>query len=170
VDRPALRVGRRLLALVDRLTDHVPEAAERRLADRDGDLLPRVLDLEPAGEAVGGVHRHGADAVVAKELLNLGDHVAAVGRDAKGVVDLRQLVGEDDVEDDALDLHDLAHVFSVLSHEPPEGTSDVENGARSHGAAPPQVYPSSLPESSSDASAPRRPPHGRHGRALRRVS
>ena len=37
VDRPALRVGGQLLAIVDRLAEHVPEPAERLLADRDGD-------------------------------------------------------------------------------------------------------------------------------------
>src|SRR2546430_14764896 len=40
VDRPALAVGGRLL--VDWIADHVPDAAERLLAHRDGDGAARV--------------------------------------------------------------------------------------------------------------------------------
>ena len=111
VDRPALGVGRQLLALVDRVADHVPEPAERRVPDGHGDRLARVLDLEPAGEPVGRVHRDGADAVVPEVLLHLGDQLAVVDRDAERGVDRRQLVREDGVDDDALDLDDLALVF-----------------------------------------------------------
>ena len=76
VDRPALDVlaGRRLV--VDRLADHVPEPAERRVADGDGDRPAGVDDVDAAREAVGGVHRDRADAVVAEVLLHLGDQRA----------------------------------------------------------------------------------------------
>ncbi len=77
VDRPALGVGRQLVALVDRVADHVPEPAERHVPDGHGDRLARVLDVEAAGEPVGRVHRDGADAVVPEVLLHLGDQLAA---------------------------------------------------------------------------------------------
>ena len=73
VDRPALALH--VVALVDGSPEDVEDAAERRLADRDGDRRARVLDVGAAGEAVGGVHRHGADAVVPEMLLDLGDQV-----------------------------------------------------------------------------------------------
>ena len=59
-------------------------AAERRLADRNGDRLPGVDDVGAAREAVGRVHGHGADAVVAEVLLHLGDQVVRRRRPARG--------------------------------------------------------------------------------------
>ena len=61
--------------LVDRLAEHVPEAAERLLADRDADRRAGVDHVDAARQAVGGVHGDGADAVVAQVLLDLGDQV-----------------------------------------------------------------------------------------------
>ena len=96
VDRPALgALGRRRL-VVDRVAEHVPDAAERRLADRDGDRLAGVDDVDAAREAVGRVHRDGADAVVAEVLLHLRDRGRAPRRprardlDLQRGVDLRQ--------------------------------------------------------------------------------
>ena len=76
VDRPALGVGAQLLAVVDRVAEHVPEPAERLLADRDGDRRAGVDHVDAAREAVGRVHRDRADAVVAEVLLHLRDQVA----------------------------------------------------------------------------------------------
>src|SRR5918995_1830441 len=114
VDRPALDVGRRLLTLVDRLADHVPEPAERGVADGHGDRPPGVLGLDAAREAVRRVHRDRPDAVVAKVLLNLRDQLTAIDRDAQRAVDRGQFVREYGIEDDALDLHDPADVSLVL--------------------------------------------------------
>src|SRR5918995_2224515 len=114
VDRPALDVGRRLLTLVDRLADHVPEPAERGVSHRHGDRPPGVLGLDAAREAVRRVHRDRPDAVVAKVLLNLRDQLTAVDRDAQRAVDRGQFVREYGIEDDALDLHDPADVSLVL--------------------------------------------------------
>ena len=88
---------------------------------------PGVDDVGAARNAVGRVHRDGPHGVVAEMLLHLGDQVdrrAPVGcrdRDAERVVDLGQLVGEDGVDDDALDLDDLADVRrrDGLGHEAP---------------------------------------------------
>src|SRR5262249_46177057 len=63
---------------------------------------------------------HGAHAIVAEMLLDLGDQVdrrTAVllgDGDANGVVDLRQAIGEDRIEHDALDLDDLADIVAAL--------------------------------------------------------
>ena len=72
VDRPALDALDRGL-VVDRLADHVPDAAERRVADRHRDRPTRVDDVRAAREAVGGVHGDRAHAVVAEVLLHLRD-------------------------------------------------------------------------------------------------
>ena len=70
VDRPAL-LDHDLLALVDRLAEQVEDAPERHVADRHRDRAAGVDDLHAAREAVGGVHRHRAHAVVAEMLLDL---------------------------------------------------------------------------------------------------
>ena len=74
MDRPAL--ARRRLLAVDGVADDVPDAAERLVADGDGDRPLGVDDLDAAREAVGGVHRDRADAVVAEVLLHLRDQLA----------------------------------------------------------------------------------------------
>ena len=66
--------ARRLV--VHRIAEHVPDAPERLLADRNGDRLSGVDDVDAAREAVGRVHRDGADAVVAEMLLHLRDQDA----------------------------------------------------------------------------------------------
>jgi len=52
--------------LVDGIPDHVHDAAERLGADGDGDRAAGVDRLHPADEAIGRVHRDGADDVVAQ--------------------------------------------------------------------------------------------------------
>ena len=111
VDRPALLDVERL-ALVDRVAEQVEDAPERDLADGDGDRAAGVDDLHTAGQAVGGVHRHRAHAVVAEVLLHLADEdLALAAIDGDRGVDLGQLVGEDGLDDDALDLFDPADVL-----------------------------------------------------------
>ena len=124
MDRPALLDLDRL-ALVDRLAEQVEDAPERDVADRHGDRAAGVEDLHAAREAVGGVHGDRADAVVAEVLLHLADEVGAgaagellvlrrvrLALDDDRGVDLGQLVGEDGLDDDALDLLDPADVAS----------------------------------------------------------
>ena len=72
MDRPALDVGRRRL-LVDRLPEHVPDAAERAVADGNRDRRARVDDGRTARKPVRRVHGDGANAVVAEVLLHLRD-------------------------------------------------------------------------------------------------
>ena len=117
MDRPALDVVGDRSQLVDRLSDDVPETPERRRADGDRDRGARVDAHRAARQAVGRVHRDGAHAIVAEVLLHLRDErprlVALGDLDLERRVDLRKLVGEDGVDDDALDLDDPARVRAV---------------------------------------------------------
>ena len=123
MDRPAL-LGLHRLAEVDRLAEQVEDAAEGRVADRDRDRAAGVDHLVAALQAVGGVHRHRAHPVVAEVLLHLADQLGrfailvAGHLDLHRRVDLRQLVREDRVDDDAGHLLDASHIRSVvaLSH------------------------------------------------------
>src|SRR4029079_2610319 len=132
VNRPAL-VGLDVVPLVDDVAENVEDPAEGRIADRNADRRARVLDVHAAGEPVGGVHGHRTDAVVAEVLLDLGDQVEGGSplllrhRNADRVVDGRKPSVKDGVDDDSLDLDDLARV--VVSHESP-------------GRLPGSVYPS----------------------------
>ena len=76
VDAAALDAGGQLRAEVDRFAEQVEDAPERRLADRDGDRAAGVDHLDAARQAVGGVHRDRAYAVIAEVLLDLAhEHV-----------------------------------------------------------------------------------------------
>ena len=127
-------MGRRALgvhraALVDRLADHVDDAAERLRADRDADPVAGVLGRLPAHQAVGGVHRDAAHGVLAEVLRDLEHEVvravvdAGVGDPQRGV-DLGQRAGREldvhhrshDLDDPAVLLRDLRrHLGSLLS-------------------------------------------------------
>ena len=110
VDRPAL-LDLRAVLLVDRIAEDVPDAAERDRADRHGDRLAGVEDVETAGEAVGRVHGDGAHTVVAEVLLDLRHELAVLPRDGdpQRVVDGWQRAAvEGGVDDDAADLDHLA--------------------------------------------------------------
>ena len=80
VDRPALDVLAGRLLVVDRLADHVPDPAQGRVADGDGDRRAGVDDVDSAREAVGRLHRDRADAIVAEVLLHLRDQRPASRR------------------------------------------------------------------------------------------
>ena len=116
VDLPTL-LGLHRFALVDRLTQHVEDPAQRLLADWDADRRSRVDHVQMTGQAVGGVHRDGAHPVVTQVLLHLGDQrrsaIPPRYRDVEGAVDGGQLVLEHGVDDDALDLDDLPDVVAV---------------------------------------------------------
>ena len=82
----------------------------------------RVHDVDAAREAVGRVHRDRADTVVPEVLLHLGNElhrippVTARDVDLERVVDRRQVGMEDDVDDDAPDLDDLADISLLFGH------------------------------------------------------
>ena len=111
MDRPALASLGRFLLAVDRLPDHVPEAAEGRLAHGNRDRRARCHDVDAAREPVGGVHRDRANPVVSEVLLDLRHERAVAELDLERGQDLGEAVGEDGVEHDALDLDDLPDVL-----------------------------------------------------------
>ena len=110
--RRALRVDR--AGLVDGLADDVEDAAEALGADRHRDRAAGVADFHAAHEAVGRVHRDGADRVLAEVLRDLEGEVVLLVRDARvrdlqRVQDLRELAGRElDVDDGTDDLDDPA--------------------------------------------------------------
>ena len=61
------------LAEVNWVTKQVEDATKRAAAHWDSDRTAGVNNLNPTGEAVGGVHGYRADTVVAKVLLDLAD-------------------------------------------------------------------------------------------------
>ena len=74
VDRHGL-VGVDRTKLVDRLADHVEDAAQRRAAHRHGDGAAGIDGLHAADHALGRLHGDGADAAFAEVLLHLEDDV-----------------------------------------------------------------------------------------------
>ena len=105
---------------------------------------PVSTTVDAAREAVGAVHRDGADAVVAEVLLHLCDQVAALGpRDPERRVDRGELVGEDGVDHDALDLDQAADVLAgavcraaFLGHGSPGSFAEDGGGETERSAAP----------------------------------
>ncbi len=94
--------------LVDRLADHVHDAAERLVADRHRDRLAGVGHLLAAHQAFGGVHGDGAHGVLAEMLRDLEHQAVAVVLGLERVQDLRQVAVELHVDDGADDLGDAA--------------------------------------------------------------
>ena len=91
-------------ALVDRLADDVHDAAERLRTDGNADLRSGRLDRLAAGQAVGRVHRDGADDVLAEVLGDLEDEAVAAIVGLERREDRRKLAFERDVDDGADDL------------------------------------------------------------------
>ena len=105
VDRVALRRVDRTL-LVDRLADHVQDAAERLRPDRHGDRAAGVHHLLAAHDAVGAVHGDAAHGALA-EFLRHFQHQRVVGQlGVQRVLDERQFAVELHVDDGA---HHLGH-------------------------------------------------------------
>ena len=102
-------------ALVDRLADHVQDAAERLGTDRHGDRAAGVDCLLAAHQPVGGVHGDGADLGFAEMLRDLEHDQPAVGVHMERVQNVRQIGIEAHVDDRARDLGDRADV--VGGHE-----------------------------------------------------
>src|SRR5438552_1658565 len=118
MDGVALR-GRDRAALVDRLADHVHDAAEGRLADRHLDAVARVAHLLAAGEPVGRVHGGRAHGLLAPVRRHLDDQAAGPVVDRRGgdlecVVGRGQVpVGERHVDGGADHLRDASDVGHV---------------------------------------------------------
>ncbi len=99
---------------VDRLADHVHDAAKAGRADRHGDRAAGVGDFLAADQAFGGVHGDGAHGVLAQMLRHFehqADLLAGLGVGVGGlqrVQDRGQLTVELDVDDGADDLAEAA--------------------------------------------------------------
>ena len=114
---------------------------------------PVSVTAASAGEAVRGVHRDRADAVVAEVLLHLRDQIGLLAAVLGGNLDLQRAVdrgkraGEDGVDDDAFDLDDVTDVRVLLGHSGswlgvggevyPTGNPGRAKSARKTGAKPP---------------------------------
>ena len=119
MDRPPLLGVHGPAGVVHRLTKHVEHAAERLGPDGHRDRTTLILGRHAALQAVGRLHRHGADSVFAEVLLDLADdvHIGGPGLAGHphGVIDVRQVTAlEHDVEDRTDDLDNPAdlHCFS----------------------------------------------------------
>ena len=140
VDGAAL-LGLDRAGFVHRLADDVHDAAEGLLADRHRDRLAGVGDFLVADEALGGVHRHGADGVLAEMLGDLEDEPVAVVVGLERVQDRRQGALELHVDDgaghlgdapeDALDVGVVCGLGHVLSLRRQIGRHGVRRGDRS---------------------------------------
>ena len=117
VDRVVLR---RLdgAPLVDRLADHVHDAAERLVAHRDRNRPLHVLHPLAADEALGRVHRDRAHRVLAEVLRHLEHEPDVVVLDLERVEDRGQVVVELHVDDGA---DDLRHLARRRRHRPRAG-------------------------------------------------
>jgi hypothetical protein len=77
VDRPLFAVRNRAL-FVDRLADHVHDAAQGAVAHRNRDRRAKVGHARAADKTLGRVHRDAADGVFAQVLGNFQDQALAV--------------------------------------------------------------------------------------------
>src|SRR3546814_3022104 len=102
-------------ALVDRFADHVDDTAERLWADGHADRRVGVHDLLAADEAVGGVHRDGADGVLAEVLRHLQHQRPALVLKMKCVQDRRQIAVEMHVDAGSQDLRSAEHTSELQS-------------------------------------------------------
>ena len=114
MDRPALACPGDRLELVDRLADHVPEPPERRLADRDGDRPVRCRRTtapreRPSVESMATARTRSSPRCCCTSATSV-RAASPTDLDLERRVDLGQPIGEDGVDDDALDLDDPARV------------------------------------------------------------
>ena len=108
VDRPPFSVGHGAL-FVDRLANHVDDAAQCAVAHRNRDRGAGVAHRGTAHQALGRVHRDAADGVLAKVLGDFQNQTLAVVVGLQRVQDRRQVAFELHVHDGADDLGHLAH-------------------------------------------------------------
>jgi len=114
MNRPALLRLDRPIRVVHRLAEHVEDAAERLGPHGHRDRGAGIDRGHATRHAVGRLHRHRAHTILAEVLLDLADDVdlldarSALGDDADGVVDVRQSLGEFNVDDWPDDLDHLA--------------------------------------------------------------
>ena len=126
--RRLLDIGRRRLmdraaplhrdraGFVDRLADHVHDAPERALADRNRDRPAGVDDFLAADQAFGDVHRDAAHGVLAEVLGDFEHQAVAVVVGLERVENRRQVAVELHVDDGADHLGDAAGGIRDIRH------------------------------------------------------
>ena len=107
MDRARLLVRHRA-RLVDRLADHVDDAAERAGADRHADRLAGVGYFLAAHQAFAGIHGDGAHGRLAEMLGDFEHQAVALVLGLQRVENRRQVVLELHVDDGADDLGDAS--------------------------------------------------------------
>ena len=95
--------------LVDRIADHVDDAAQEALPDRHRDRRTGVGHLLAAHQAFGDIHGDGADGVLAQVLGDFEHQTVAAVLGLERVQDRRQVIFELHVDDGADDLGDLSN-------------------------------------------------------------
>ncbi len=93
---------------VDRLANHVHDATERAVADRNGDRLAGIGDILTAHQTFGRVHRNRADGGFTEVLRDFEHEALALVLRLQRVQDFRQMPVELYVDDGADDLRDFS--------------------------------------------------------------
>src|SRR5262249_7038624 len=101
--------------LVDRLADHIHDAAQRAGADRDRDRPAGIGYFLTTHQAVARIHRHGAHGRIAELLGDLEHQAAALVFRFQRIEDRGQMVLEMHVNDRAGDLSDASNGLSHSS-------------------------------------------------------
>ena len=107
MDRARLLVRHRA-RLVDRLADHVDDAAERAGADRHADRLAGIGHFLAAHQAFAGIHGDGAHGRLAEMLGDFEHQAVALVLGLQRVENRRQVILEMHVDDGADDLGDVS--------------------------------------------------------------
>ena len=102
---------------VDRLADHVHDAAERAGSDRHPDRAAGVVDLLAADQPLGGIHGDGAHRGFAEMLGDFEHQAVAAVLGLDRVQNGRQVTLELHVDDGADDLRDASGLVGGCSHE-----------------------------------------------------
>ena len=110
VDRP-LAVGFDRAGLVNRLADHIHDAAKRLVANRHGDRLAGIDDVLPAHQTFGRIHGDRPHGVFTEMLGNFQHQPVAVVVGFQCVENLRQMILELHVDNGADDLRHTSDSF-----------------------------------------------------------
>ena len=111
---------------VDRLADHVDDAAERAGADRHHDRVAGVGDFLTADQTLGGVHRDGAHRGFAEMLRHFEHQTVAAVLGLDRVQNGGQMSLELHVDDGADDLRDASGLVGGCGHKLSPSNSYLE--------------------------------------------
>src|SRR6266478_6764922 len=116
VNRIALLVWN-VAEVIDRIADHIHNAAQSAFAYGYGNWPPRISSFHPAHHAISGQHGYGAHTAFAQVLLDFSDHtdrfghIKAVRSYPQCLVNRRQVIlSKLDVHHRANNLHDATYM------------------------------------------------------------